>query len=218
MFHESCTESSHDLSPMKGILFSDMCLKLLSDSFKEEEAFDIPLSLEEKRISYDYQSKLRSFGLDFEFSARQTCMEFDEDEHVETYLRVTHVPKCFALREENELKYNRSFSMAEMTATLINDVIDKIKSTRGGGLGILPKSINDVLNSRACRGAVKFGDKLSLEKCESLLKELGNCKAPFQCAHGRPSLAPIIELEKVRMCMKRSKLKPKLNLAKLRMC
>ena len=48
-------------------------------------------------------------------------------------------------------------------------------------------------------GAIKFGDKLTVEKCEELLNQLSKCKAPFQCAHGRPSLAPIIELENMKM-------------------
>lgn len=43
-------------------------------------------------------------------------------------------------------------------------------------------------------GAVKFGDPLGLEDCDVLLRELRGCSLPFQCAHGRPSIAPLIEL------------------------
>ena len=113
---------------------------------------EIPLNLEEKTISYEYQSILRTFGLDFKFSSREDIQYDETQEHADTYLRVSCVPKCFALREENELKYKRSFSMAEITTKLFKEIIDQIKVTRGGGLGILPKSINDVLNTRACRG------------------------------------------------------------------
>ena len=112
---------------------------------------EIPLNLEEKTISYEYQSILRTFGLDFKFSSREG-IQYEKHEHSDIYLRVSCVPKCFALREENELKYKRSFSMAEITTKLFKEILDQIKVTRGGGLGILPKSINDVLNSRACRG------------------------------------------------------------------
>ena len=113
---------------------------------------EIPLNLEEKTISYEYQSILRTFGLDFEFSSREDNQYDEKHRHADMYLRVSCVPKCFALREENELKYKRSFSMVEITTKLFKEIIDQIKVTRGGGLGILPKSINDVLNSRACRG------------------------------------------------------------------
>lgn len=34
-------------------------------------------------------------------------------------------------------------------------------------------------------GAIKFGDPLTLEECESLVQSLSQCKLPFQCAHGR---------------------------------
>lgn len=42
--------------------------------------------------------------------------------------------------------------------------------------------------------AIKFGDPLSLDECRSLLRQLELCSAPFQCAHGRPSLAPILDV------------------------
>ena len=42
-----------------------------------------------------------------------------------------------------------------------------------------------------------FGDKLSLEECKFLLCEISHCHTPFQCAHGRPSVAPILSLEKL---------------------
>ena len=42
-----------------------------------------------------------------------------------------------------------------------------------------------------------FGDKLSFEECKFLLAELHDCHAPFQCAHGRPSIAPIVEMRKL---------------------
>jgi DNA mismatch repair protein MLH3 len=42
-----------------------------------------------------------------------------------------------------------------------------------------------------------FGDDLSKEECDSLMLDLEMCSVPFQCAHGRPSLAPIIDLDKL---------------------
>ena len=121
--------------------------------------FDIPLSVEEEGIAQEYQDKLRTFGLDFLIVSQETNFQLDEEkdkQNVNDCLRVTHVPKCFILREENERKYNRSFPMSEITTNLVRELIDKIKSTRGGGLGILPKTINDILSSRACRGEI-FG-------------------------------------------------------------
>ena len=44
-----------------------------------------------------------------------------------------------------------------------------------------------------------FGDKLTIGDCQQAIKDLQKCDAPFQCAHGRPSVAPIIELSKFQM-------------------
>ncbi|KAJ8309576.1 hypothetical protein KUTeg_014450 [Tegillarca granosa] len=46
-------------------------------------------------------------------------------------------------------------------------------------------------------GAIKFGHRLSLCKCEELVQSLNHCKLPFQCAHGRPSIVPILNLDKI---------------------
>ena len=45
--------------------------------------------------------------------------------------------------------------------------------------------------------AVKFGDALSLAKCNILLGQLSKCQAPYQCAHGRPAQAPILDLDRL---------------------
>jgi DNA mismatch repair protein MLH3 len=61
-------------------------------------------------------------------------------------------------------------------------------------IGTCPPSLLDLVNSRACRSAVMFNDVLSTEECEELVLGLGRCVFPFQCAHGRPTLVPLVEL------------------------
>lgn len=39
-----------------------------------------------------------------------------------------------------------------------------------------------------------FNDILSLEECEQLVTQLSRCAFPFQCAHGRPSMVPIVNI------------------------
>jgi len=48
-----------------------------------------------------------------------------------------------------------------------------------------------VLETLACRHAIMFGDRLDLAACQQLLKRLSKCRLPFQCAHGRPSVAAL---------------------------
>lgn len=39
-----------------------------------------------------------------------------------------------------------------------------------------------------------FNDALSLEDCQQLVSRLSKCAFPFQCAHGRPSMAPLVDI------------------------
>jgi DNA mismatch repair protein MLH3 len=64
------------------------------------------------------------------------------------------------------------------------------------GINIIPTCVDEVLKSKACRGAIMFGDMLTSLECNSLVKDLSNCKIPFQCAHGRPSIIPLTNLKK----------------------
>jgi DNA mismatch repair protein MLH3 len=57
---------------------------------------------------------------------------------------------------------------------------------------VVPPSVQRVLNSRACRSAIMFGDELTYSQCRQMLAKLAECKAPFQCAHGRPTVTPLV--------------------------
>lgn len=45
----------------------------------------------------------------------------------------------------------------------------------------------DEMNMKACRSAVKFGDRLDFSKQKEIVDNLQNCQEPFHCAHGRPT-------------------------------
>jgi len=102
---------------------------------------------------------------------------------------------------------------------LVKTHLTLLEETRGTA-STCPSGILKILNGKACRGftfffkafwklyfhsiagsflsylgAIKFGDPLSLEKCQEVIKELSECDFPFQCAHGRPSMIPIVQLD-----------------------
>ena len=58
-----------------------------------------------------------------------------------------------------------------------------------------PQGILDMLNSRACRSAIMFNDELNFTECQELIGKLAQTKFPFICAHGRPSMVPLAEVE-----------------------
>ncbi|KAL7409918.1 hypothetical protein BDY24DRAFT_355430 [Mrakia frigida] len=64
-----------------------------------------------------------------------------------------------------------------------------------GALRWCPREILDLVNSKACRGAIMFNDPLKPQQCEKLIKDLSETVFPFQCAHGRPSVVPLVNLD-----------------------
>jgi DNA mismatch repair protein MutL len=74
------------------------------------------------------------------------------------------------------------------------EFIDALQST-GGSTLTRPPALARMLNSKACRGAIMFGDVLSRTQCTELLVGLRSCNAPFQCAHGRPSVVPLVHID-----------------------
>lgn len=64
---------------------------------------------------------------------------------------------------------------------------------------LVPPAVQRIVCSKACRGAVKFGDALPQEQCARLLTALArDTELPFQCAHGRPSVAPLVHIQQLR--------------------
>lgn len=61
-------------------------------------------------------------------------------------------------------------------------------------LASCPPALVELVNSRACRSAVMFNDQVSVEECRDLVRKLSGCVFPFMCAHGRPSMVPLVDL------------------------
>lgn len=51
-----------------------------------------------------------------------------------------------------------------------------------------------MLISNPPTGAIMFNDELTKDECTSLVRRLATCAFPFQCAHGRPSMVPLVDL------------------------
>lgn len=64
----------------------------------------------------------------------------------------------------------------------------------GGLLRFVPRPLRRTVESIACRGAIMFNDVLDREQATRLVSDLSACQFLFQCAHGRPSLVPLVRL------------------------
>uniref|UniRef100_S4RVD9 MutL homolog 3 (E. coli) n=1 Tax=Petromyzon marinus TaxID=7757 RepID=S4RVD9_PETMA len=161
-----------------------------------------PMALEfnchEISLIRSYQGHLERHGLQLAFPA-------------EAVVHVTGVPACLVERETGEARRGRPPITGTILEELIREELELLQQT-GGARGTLPRAIIRVLNSQACHGAVKFGDKLSWDECASLMRDLAKCQLPFQCAHGRPAMMPLANLHHLPVvCNMQKPCKPNLS-------
>eukprot|EP00056_Hartaetosiga_gracilis_P012751 m.204038 g.204038 ORF g.204038 m.204038 type:complete len:393 (-) comp13739_c1_seq4:1027-2205(-) len=103
-------------------------------------------------------------------------------------LVITHLPSAVVETLSNgtqKLLVNRT-TIDELIQTEIFHLVE----THGSRRWSLPPTLQDILNTRACHGAIRFGDALTLNTCNKLLQQLSQCKLPFQCARKTIFVSP----------------------------
>lgn len=107
----------------------------------------------------------------------------------------------FTLGEKNKIIINGVPGICDKIASpndflvLINDI-----ETRSSDASLVkPAFVKRCLASYACRFAVMFGDTLSKDRCIEIISDLSKCDMSFICAHGRPSVVPLIDLAQIEM-------------------
>ncbi|XP_057639164.1 DNA mismatch repair protein Mlh3 isoform X2 [Chionomys nivalis] len=155
--------------------------KLLSSTIIPPLA--ITVSEEQRRLLRSYHKYLEDLGLELIFPDASDPL-----------ILVGKVPLCFVEREASELRRGRSPVTKSIVEEFIREQVELIQTT-GGIQGTLPLTVQKVLASQACHGAIKFNDCLSLEESSHLIEALSLCQLPFQCAHGRPSMLPLADLD-----------------------
>ncbi|XP_008062353.1 DNA mismatch repair protein Mlh3 isoform X2 [Carlito syrichta] len=170
--------------------------KLLSSSLIPP--LEITVTEEQRRLLWCYHKSLEDLGLEFIFPDTSDSL-----------VLVGKVPLCFVEREANELRRGRTTVTKSIVEEFIREQVELLQTT-GGIQGTLPLTVQKVLASQACHGAIKFNDGLSLEESRRLVAALSLCQLPFQCAHGRPSMLPLADIDHLEQ---EKVIKP--NLAKL---
>jgi DNA mismatch repair protein MLH3 len=136
-----------------------------------------------------------------------TSKKTDSGRETTGHLTVKSLPKIIAERARSEPQIVISLLRKEMwnnaetgTRSIAVDPADsddESSKTWLRRLGHCPKGIMGLISSRACRSAIMFNDALSKDECKSLVGRLAHCAFPFQCAHGRPSMIPLIQVASV---------------------
>ncbi|XP_062351125.1 DNA mismatch repair protein Mlh3 isoform X1 [Cinclus cinclus] len=189
--------------------------QLIADSYEKEAAasgkkkilsssisppLEIEVTEEQRRFLRCCYKNLEDLGLELSFPETSNSL-----------ILVRKVPMCIIEREANELRRKRQPITKSIVEELIQEQVELMQTTRGGARGTLPLTFLKVLASQACHGAIKFNEHLTLEESCRLIEALSSCKLPFQCAHGRPSMLPLADIDHLQQ----EKL-PKPNLTRLR--
>ncbi|KAM9653693.1 DNA mismatch repair protein Mlh3 isoform 1-T2 [Morphnus guianensis] len=172
--------------------------KLLSSSISPP--LEIEVTEEQRRFLRCCYKNLEDLGLELSFPETNSSL-----------ILVRKVPLCFIEREANELRRKRQPVTKSIVEELIQEQVELVQTTGGGARGTLPLTFLKVLASQACHGAIKFNEHLTVEESCRLIEALSSCQLPFQCAHGRPSMMPLADIDHLQQ-----EKQPKPNLARLR--
>lgn len=77
----------------------------------------------------------------------------------------------------------------------VHQLIDDIMNDKQMNLIDIKK---DRIATAACHSSVRFNHHLSIEESKKLLSRLSNCKQPFNCPHGRPTMISISEKQLIK--------------------
>jgi DNA mismatch repair protein MLH3 len=138
------------------------------DVVEHEPPLLLSLNAREQETVVYFESEIRSWGFGFSMDNQVA--------------RLTHTPKI-------DTRVATSEDFREYLHLLHRSNPSDVSRV------LRPPVITRLLHSRACRSAIMFGDYLSISQCQDILDQLSQCQLPFQCAHGRPSIVPLIELD-----------------------
>lgn len=144
----------------------------------------INLSTEEAALFLTYQKTLGSLGIEFLQPSQET-------------IRITHLPRLLftkgldsSLMKTSLLEYLQELELKTKKCDFTEIQRDKAFFSYVN----LPNIIIDLIKSRACRSAIMFGCTLSYNEIDMMVRNLFKCHFPFICAHGRPSVVPLADL------------------------
>ncbi|EIW82275.1 hypothetical protein CONPUDRAFT_89709 [Coniophora puteana RWD-64-598 SS2] len=171
-----------------------------------EPARPVLLTLQEAswlHANSGFRSVFRSWG--FEVLLSDKDPEDDEQSHADAYtqVRIRTLPQVISekLKTGHELQEFVKGYLAKLHNEELHG-LDSMPRKESGettddwlkALRWCPRELIELINSKACRGAIMFNDRLNHEQCQRLVRQLAETIFPFQCAHGRPSIVPLADL------------------------
>ncbi|KAF5297119.1 hypothetical protein FQA39_LY02699 [Lamprigera yunnana] len=162
-----------------------ICLEKLLKEYKEGDRFKATKS-NLTIIDAVTEEGLKNM-IDFENVFQNLGFRYSIHKNV---ISIYKIPICMSKFQDNRTDY-----VKDLIISLIDEQLCIINATRGVGTK-MSQILQNIINTEACRGAIKFGDELSADECTKQIALLSDCRLPFQCAHGRPSVTPLISLDR----------------------
>lgn len=151
-----------------------------------EKSFNFDISTKDSQLFRTYMNHFSYWGIIYSVSPTGTTITVRYLPPLIT-ARLVANPRLLLHILRTELYSYHENPTSHPTVTPASTWIERIAH--------IPKSILELLNSRACRTAIMFNDELGVDECRELIRRLANCKFPFMCAHGRVSMVPLGDLE-----------------------
>lgn len=79
----------------------------------------------------------------------------------------------------------------------IEEIVQQIEETGGECLNYRPKRVIAMLASRACRKSIMIKDVLNIKQMKTVVDHMNELKNPWICAHGRPTIRFLFNLNLV---------------------
>ncbi|EME85031.1 uncharacterized protein MYCFIDRAFT_214925 [Pseudocercospora fijiensis CIRAD86] len=156
------------------------------------------ISTHENDLFAQHQSHFAAWGIHYHLkpSSSEEQLRQKPSHHTTTTLTITSLPTPIAERCSN----TPTLTIDLLRSEIYDDTKNHIPPS-GPWMNFLPNMpthMLQLLNSRACRSAIMFNDRLTRSECQELVGKLGKCVFPFVCAHGRVGMVPVMKSEEGR--------------------
>jgi DNA mismatch repair ATPase MutL len=179
------------------------------------QALPLPISSAEESVLRSHEAEICAWGFRFRFpgalSAASSSSSRDVASRstalVSNRVLLTSVPLVCGveldvedlreylqqLRDTKPLVPTAASKLSAAAPT--SDALASPPSPLAGFLSRIPLPVQRILNYKACRSSVMFGDALPVASMRAILRGLRQCDFPFNCAHGRPTMTPLVHVQ-----------------------
>lgn len=142
----------------------------------------------------------------FEVDSRELSTLVEKKDHLQTFgidfesdtahVYVTHLPAILIPKASNVLSL-KAFLLGWAEDLQQKHTEPALSQDWFLAIQQIPRGIRDSIITKSCKQAIKFGEILSHGEMVHLLSELSKCRLFTQCAHGRPTIVPLQDLQDI---------------------